>query len=168
VETATVLAALPSDTWSVLPHAGWRRGSSTYAGHVVVGPSGVFVIEAKAWSGTVEVRDGVLRHDGRARATTIADASDAAAAVARILPFVPRNVVHGLLCFERSESLSVAAGAVLVCSTASVLEAIASSPAVLTADEVRRVSLELRLALRPPVPAAPAPIPMRQRWVRTA
>ena len=41
--TATVLAALPRDTWSVLPHAGWRRGSSTYVGHVVVGPAGVFV-----------------------------------------------------------------------------------------------------------------------------
>ena len=171
VETATVLAALPRDTWCVLPHAGWRRGSSTYAGHVVVGPTGVFVIEAKAWAGMVEVRDGVLRHDGRARATTIADASDSAGAVARILPFVPRDVVRGALCFERGEWLSVTAGAVLVCSTSSILEAIASAPTVLAPDEVRRVSLELQLALHPPIPISDVPAtrtPAQQRWVRTA
>ena len=155
VETAAVLAALPRDTWSVLPHAGWRRGSSTYVGHVVVGPSGVFVIEAKAWAGMVEVRDGVLRHDGRARATTIADASDSAGAVARILPFVPRGVVRGALCFERGEWLSVTAGAVLVCSTSSILEADRLGP-----DRPRARRGQARVAR---APAGPAPADPDQR-----
>jgi len=168
--TAAALAALPRDTWSVIEHAGWRRASSTYVGHVVVGPSGIFVVDSKAWSGTVEVCDGVLRHDGRARATTVADSADSAGAVARLLPFVPRTALHPVLCFERREGLSVAAGSVLVCTTATLLELIVSAPAVLAVDEVRRVSLELQLALRPPSLAPPAPVHARarHRWVRSA
>ena len=149
--TAALLAALPRDTWCVIEHAGWRRASATYVGHVVVGAAGVFVVDSKAWTGTVEVRDGVLRHDGRARATTIADAADSAGAVARLLPFVPRSAVRSVLCFEGPDRLSAVSGSVLLSSTSTVLELLGSLPAVLTPDEVRRVSLELQLALHPPV-----------------
>ena len=117
VETATVLAALPRDTWSVFRTPAGGADPRRTPAMSWSAPPASSSIEAKAWAGMVEVRDGVLRHDGRARATTVADASDAAGAVARILPFVSRDVVRGALCFERGERLSVTAGAVLVCST---------------------------------------------------
>ncbi len=40
--------------------------------HIVVGPSGVFVIDSKNWEGQVDVRQGVFRHNGRRREREIA------------------------------------------------------------------------------------------------
>jgi hypothetical protein len=40
-------------------------GSRQNPDHVVVGPSGVFVIETKSWRGSVEFRDGRLYADGK-------------------------------------------------------------------------------------------------------
>src|SRR3954462_15052215 len=35
--------------------------------HLLVGPAGVFVVDAKNWSGSVEVKDRTLRQNGRSR-----------------------------------------------------------------------------------------------------
>ena len=48
--------------------------------HVVVGPSGVFVVDTKNWSGRIEVRVGVLRQDGRSREKAVTGVADAARA----------------------------------------------------------------------------------------
>lgn len=139
---ATLLAMLPNDGWRLL-------------GQVAVGPSGVFVIETRGWSGTVEVRDGVLRHDGRARSTAVADTADSASAVGRLLPSLPPELVYGVLCFVRSEPLAGSVGSVVVCSSASLGAALAARPAVLTRAQVRRIAVELgaRVPVRPAAPA---------------
>jgi hypothetical protein len=145
-----LLAALPCEQWSVV-------------GHVVVGPSGVFVIDAKGWSGTVEVRDGVLRHEGRARATTVADATDAASQIAHLVPGLPAGVVRPVLCFVRPELLVETASGVLVCSTAALLEVLMSGPTVLTPAEARSLAAELERELRVVVGPRPVSAARRQR-----
>ena len=149
------LAGLPSDEWSVL-------------GNVVVGPAGVFVIVAKGWSGNVEVRDGVLRHEGRARGLTVADATDAASDVAHLVPDLPDGVVQPVLCFVRAERLIECASGVLVCSTAGLLDTLMLRSRVLACDDVRRISAALEHELRlvgHPQPVATVHRPRREPTV---
>jgi hypothetical protein len=153
--TSSLLARLPAEAWAVF-------GASGTVGHVVVGPAGLFVISTKGWSGVVEVRDDVLRHDGRARATVVADAVDAASAMSRLVPMLPRAQVRSVLCFVRAEPLSTRAAGVLVSSTASLLETLTSLPPALTPGDVRRASVELRRALPSTEPTA------RELWAWTA
>lgn len=42
---------------------GWLRHGADYD-HVVVGPSGLFLVETKFWAGTIAVRDGRIMCDG--------------------------------------------------------------------------------------------------------
>lgn len=42
---------------------GWLRQGADYD-HVVVGPSGLFLVETKFWAGTIAVRDGRIKCDG--------------------------------------------------------------------------------------------------------
>ena len=152
---AALLAGLPPDGWGVL-------------GNVVVGPSGVYVVVAKGWSGSVEVRDGVLRHEGRARGLTVAAAADAASQVAHLAEDLPAGLVRPVLCFVRAERLADLASGVLVCSTAGLLDALLTRPTVLSPGEVRRISavLERELCLvGGPEPAAIAYRPRREPTV---
>jgi hypothetical protein len=69
-QTAAALAPLADQGWRILHDRRWP-GSTTGANvdHLAIGPGGVFVIDSKHWSGTVQVRDGRLwcgdddRHD---------------------------------------------------------------------------------------------------------
>ena len=69
-QTAAALAPLADQGWRILHDRCWP-GSTTGANvdHLAIGPGGVFVIDSKHWSGTIQVRDGRLwcgdddRHD---------------------------------------------------------------------------------------------------------
>ncbi len=162
--TSSLLAQLPADMWAVVTDAQSTVGLPGNVGQVAIGPPGIFAIGTKGWSGTVEVRDDVLRHDGRARATAVADAADAAGAVARLVPKVPRGQVRPVLCFVRAEPISARASRVLVCSTSTLVETLTSLPPLLTPAEVRRVAAELGLAL----PARPRPTLPWAAWSASA
>jgi len=153
--TSSLLARLPAEAWAVF-------GGSGKVGHVVVGPAGLFAISAKGWSGAIEVRDEVLRHDGRARATAIADAADAASLVARLVPSVPRAHVRSMLCFVRAEPLATCAAGILLCSSSSLLGTLTSLPPALTPGDVRRASADLRRVLPSAEPTR------RELWAWTA
>ncbi|MFM6852098.1 MAG: nuclease-related domain-containing protein [Terrabacter sp.] len=66
---ANALQALP-DGWVVLHDRLLRPGTSlTNLDHVVVGPGGVFLVDAKNWAGGLSVHDGNLwQHAGRSSA----------------------------------------------------------------------------------------------------
>ncbi|MBW3557350.1 MAG: NERD domain-containing protein [Actinobacteria bacterium] len=77
--------------------------------HLLVGPPGVFVIDAKAWSGDVHVRDGDLRQGGRSRRRAIDSARTAASTVAAALEVLPEKVdVRPALCFVGAARLGQA------------------------------------------------------------
>lgn len=141
--TAEALALLPGESWTVLHDLRWPGRKHANIDHVVVGPPGVFVIDTKNWTGDVAVHDGVLRQNGRARATAVAGAADAAAAVHAVLPGLARSAVFPVLCFVSAEPLSGRSGDVLVCSTANVVELLASRRVSMCPAEARRTAERL-------------------------
>jgi hypothetical protein len=86
--TADALKLLPRDAWTVFHDVRWPGRRYANVDHVVVGPPGVFVIDSKNWSGSVTVRDDVLRQDGRSRERYVAAAADSALAVAELVPLL--------------------------------------------------------------------------------
>ena len=148
VATAHALAAPPASGWFTLHDV--RRPGKRFANidHVVVAPTGVFVIDSKAWSGDVTLRDGVLRQNGYKRGPTIAAAADAASAVAEELPSLPPGVVQPVLCFVGDHEIAGRVGDVMLCTTSNVVQALLTRPAVLDPRSVRRILLALQEALK--------------------
>jgi Nuclease-related domain len=141
VQVARALEALP-EGWTVLHDLAWPGRPRANLDHVVVGPGGVFVVDAKNWSGRVEVRDDVLLQNGRRREPAVASAAEAAIAVQGVVP-VP-NLCMGVLCFVREEPLTGWARDVMVCSTANLVAMLTSRPQVLEPADVRRCADAVR------------------------
>ncbi len=97
--TAAALAALPS-SWVVIHDVAWPGRKLANIDHVVVGTSGVFVIDSKNWTGHVRMEQGVLRQNRYSRAATVRNAVAAAEAVAALIPEVDVDHVHAVLCFS--------------------------------------------------------------------
>jgi hypothetical protein len=85
---ARALEALP-DGWIVLHDLPWPGRQRANLDHVVVGPTGVFVVDAKNWSGRIEVRDGVLSQNGRQRESAVSSVTAAAISVQGIVAPYP-------------------------------------------------------------------------------
>ncbi|MGN6753342.1 MAG: nuclease-related domain-containing protein [Intrasporangium sp.] len=68
---ATELAKLPA-SWQVLHDRLLRPGQSlTNIDHIVIGPSGLYLIDSKNWAGAVSVYNGTLwQHNGASRCRT--------------------------------------------------------------------------------------------------
>lgn len=145
VEVARALESLP-EGWVVLHDLAWPGRPRANLDHVVIGPGGVFVVDAKNWSGRVEVRDQVLLQNGRRREPTVASAAEAAIAVQALLP-VP-NLCMGVLCFVRDEPLTGWARDVMVCSTTNLVEMLGSRPPALEASDMERCVGAVRRATR--------------------
>ena len=128
---AAALSALPSDVWRVFHDLRWPGRSRANLDHVVVGPSGVFVIDTKAWSGAITTGGGVLRQNGRRRDQAVAGVAAAALAVTELVPVPDPTVVKPVLCFAQDEPVFGWVGEVMVCSTANVVTMLTSRPTVL-------------------------------------
>jgi hypothetical protein len=135
IAVAHALEALP-EGWVVLHDLAWPGRPRANLDHVVVGPGGVFVVDAKNWSGRIEVRDQVLLQSGRRREQTVASAAEAAIAVQALMP-VP-SLCMGVLCFVRDEPLSGWARDVMICTTSNLVEMLTSRTHVLEAGDVHR------------------------------
>jgi hypothetical protein len=64
-ETARLLSVLPSG-YHVFHSLQLDHAGVSDFDHIVVGPSGLFVIETKNWSGEIKVKDGVILVNGEA------------------------------------------------------------------------------------------------------
>jgi hypothetical protein len=157
--TARALAALPELDWRVFHDVHWPGRRYANIDHVVVGPGGVFVIDSKAWTGDIEVAEGMLRQNGRRRERHVLAAVDAAVAVAELVPGLDPTAVKPVLCFDRDEPLFGWSREVMVCSTVNVATLLTSRPSVLD-RATRRSTAEalaqsLRAATDPIVPIPP-------------
>ncbi len=141
VEVARALAALPTG-WVVLHDLTWPGRARANIDHVAIGPGGVFVVDAKNWTGSIEVRDQVLRQNGRAREEAVISAAEAAIALQGFAP--TGHLVSGVLCFVRDEAMTGWARDVMVCTTANLVAMLASRPTVLGADDVERCARAVR------------------------
>jgi hypothetical protein len=102
--TEKALARLGSD-YTVF-HDRRIPGSRANIDHIVVGPTGVFVIETKNVKGKVELRRGELFVAGRRKQAFVEEAWREAAAVQSVVPEVLASLgfdVRPLLCFHRAD-----------------------------------------------------------------
>lgn len=160
VAVARALESLP-DGWVVLHDLAWPGRQRANLDHVVIGPGGVFVVDAKHWTGRIAVRDEVLSQNGRRRADAVSSVAAAATAVQQI---VSPYSCGAILCFVRDEPLATSSRNVTVCSTTNLVTMLTSRPTVLAPDDVRRCAEAVRAgtatrAARPassPRPAANA------------
>lgn len=170
-----ILDELRAQGWVVFHDVRWPGRVRANLDHVVVGPAGVFVIDAKNWSGRIQVRDDTFWCHGRRQDRVVAAASDAALAVAGIVSAPAAASVHSALCFVRDEPVAGWCHDVMLCSTANLREMLLTRPPVLTMDQVKLAGLELDLgfqaAARAKVVHAPvsrAPRPPRRPRARAA
>jgi hypothetical protein len=143
--TASALGSLGPD-WIQFHDVRWPGRRLANVDHVVVGPGGVFVIDSKNWSGSIAVRDGVLRQNGYNREPAVAGACDAAVAVAELTGHYAPHV-HPVLCFVGGQDMRGTAREVLVCSDDNVVDLLRSRPAVFEPAHVLEVANRLDVQL---------------------
>ncbi len=131
--------------------------------HVVVGPGGVFVIEAESWAGTIEVRDQVLTQDGQSREQTVDLAARAAIAVQGLVP----GRCFPVICFAGAP-LSGMARDVMICSASTLQLKLLSYSHRLSPDDVRRCVAALEVASGHRAPARRVRVRRERREVRRA
>ena len=156
--TGAALDALRGRGWTTFHDVRWPGRQRANIDHIAVGPSGVFVIDSKNWSGDVRVVDDVLHQGSRRREREVAGAAEAALAVTHFLQGLPAIPV---LCFVRPEPIEGWARDVLVCSTQNLTATLTAQPAVLGPESIRRVSTILERQLASAL--GPTPVPARRR-----
>lgn len=161
---AEVMAPLASDGYY---HLGDRRlpGSDGNIDHVLVGPAGVFVIDAKSWTGELRVLGGTLRQNGHRRDQHIERLRAQALGVVTVLEAAMgerRPLVRPVICFI--EGAEIAARVVIdrvhLLNAGDLVAFARSIPRALDQpgiDEVMRSLLE-RLPARTAPTAAAAPV----------
>lgn len=145
VEVARVLGDLPLG-WFAVHDLPWPGRTRANIDHVVIGPGGVYVVDAKNWSGTIAVKDDVLRQNGHRREEAVVSAAEAAIAIQQVVPTA--STCTGVLCFARDEPIVGWARDVMVCSTSNLRDMLNTRPVVLTADEVARCADAVRAMVR--------------------
>jgi hypothetical protein len=144
--TATALMALPP-SWTVLDDLAWPGRRFENIDHVVIGPSGVFVIDSKSWSGRVE--SGVRLGSGRDRSPTVWGASAAARSVAGLVPSVRPDHVHAVVCVAEGAPRAAWADDVMVCSSDQLVGELIGHAVVLPGGLARAVAADVGRRLRP-------------------
>ena len=132
---AEKLEELTARGWLVLHDVRWPGRPKANLDHVLVGPGGVIVIDAKNWTGSVEVRNGILRQNGCTRARSTDSALQQAAAVTALVAPWHRQLVQAWLCLVQQPDLDgVASNGVRICGLNSLIAAVEALPNVLSAD----------------------------------
>jgi hypothetical protein len=153
--TAAVLAALPPG-WIALHDVRWPGRRLANVDHVLIGPTGVFVIDSKNWTGRIGLDGGHLRQNGYSREKAVAGAADATLAVSELIsPYAAW--VHPVLCFVGQDHLSGYCREVMVCSTANLVGMLSTRPVVFTPEQVGYLHGQLDIGLRRTAPRQALP-----------
>jgi hypothetical protein len=153
--TANRLSQLTPHGWFLLHDVHWPGRPLANLDHVLVGPGGVVVVDAKNWSGNVEVRDGVLRQNGYTRNPAVDGALGQAAAVAALLSPPHRHLVRCIICLTGQPDLGeVTESGVEVLGINRVVARIAALPAALDQQAVVGVYSQLGQQLTQPQSSA--------------
>jgi hypothetical protein len=129
---ADKLSELVPRGWYVLHDVHWPGRPKANLDHVLVGPGGVVVVDAKNWTGEVRVASGVLWQGRYARTQAVEGALAQCAAVASVLSPPHRRLVRPLICMAAQPDLfGVTNSDVAVAGAQRVVGAIESLPAVL-------------------------------------
>ena len=126
------LSLLVMHGWFLLHDVHWPGRPRANLDHVLVGPGGVVVVDAKNWTGEVRVSAGVLWQGRFARTQSVEGALAQCAAVASVLTPPHRRLVRPLICLAgQPELFAVTNADVAVAGAERVVEAVLALPAVL-------------------------------------
>ncbi len=102
---AEKLSELVPRGWYVLHDVYWPGRPKANLDHVLVGPGGVVVVDAKNWTGEVRVASGVLWQGRYARTQAVEGALAQCAAVASVMAPPHRRLVRPLICMAAQPDL---------------------------------------------------------------
>lgn len=131
----------------------WRADPASLVNvdHLIIGPAGVFVVDAKNWAGRIEVRGNFLLQDGVARDERLIALQWLTHRVEDVLVsagFAHRP--HALVCFGTPQpSLPPGVGRVLLSDVDSIVGLIESRPVALSPEQVRTITELLAYAFPP-------------------
>lgn len=131
--------------WLSLHDVHWPGRPKANIDHILVGPGGVLIVDAKNWSGDVRLRDGVLRQNGYSREQEASGVLRQSAALAALLEPGHRRLVQGWICLVgQPEFHGATSTGVRVEGLNSLRSAVAGLPAVLDPALVPAVHMYLR------------------------
>lgn len=123
--------------WFLLTDVNWPGRPAARLDHVLVGPGGVVVVDAKTWTGEVSVSAGVLWQGRFARTQSVEGALAQCAAVAAVLAAPHRRFVRPLICLtEQAGVFGITNSDVAVAGVDRVVAAVLSLPDVLDQQTV--------------------------------
>lgn len=126
------LSRLIPHGWYLLNDVHWPGRPKANLDHVLVGPGGVVVIDAKNWTGEVRVSAGVLWQGRFARTQSVDGALAQCAAVASVLAPPHRRFVRPLICLAGQPDLfGITNSDVAVAGADRVVAAVLALPPVL-------------------------------------
>jgi hypothetical protein len=164
--TAAVLAGLASRGYVVLDDLS-IPGSKANIDHVVVGPSGVTVIETKAYTGQLRINDGTIWHGRYPLRKELAAAAFEADKVREVVAATGWSVtIRSLVCIHGAEVPVDRTGAldgVELCGPLDLLARIEAAPALLAPEHVAHLVRVIEEALPPQRIPAPPPAPAASR-----
>lgn len=148
---AAVLEGLGAHGWRVIHDVHWPGRPLANLDHVAVGPGGIVVIDAKNWTGTVTVRDGVLRQNGYRRDQVAANACSSAGAVTAMVAPQHRAAVRAAVCMvQQSFDPQVLPPGALLVGLYQLGAWLRSLPVVLQPNEIAVIHEYLRTELGGP------------------
>ena len=153
-----LLRDLARDGYAVLRHVGTRDGAGPIDA-VVVGPSGVYVIETRDWRGNIhQATKGRLMCNGQDRSSTIDEAIAEAGEIRRLVePLGIRSVDAIVALADARVRHPMTFRRVRVTSARDAVALIRSAPTRLTREQVARVSSALLRPMSRPL-TRPTPV----------
>ncbi|HEX4699230.1 MAG TPA: nuclease-related domain-containing protein [Actinomycetes bacterium] len=138
----------------------WPGRQRANIDHIAVGPPGIFVVDAKNWSGSVTVRDGMIRQNGYRRDKELAGTKRAAEDVGALLhlPWALHVIPAIALAGAGSGNVDNCQG-VTVVAHEQLVDWANGLPPRLTPGDVLGIAGHLRNAM----PPAAVPVPRRTR-----
>jgi hypothetical protein len=150
--TAQALALLPSDEWTVFRDVRWV-GQQEAIEYVVVGPGGIFVVDATTTAASVKVRRDVMKEKGRRRDKLVSGVIGDARTIGGLVPGLDPARVRPVLCFARDERIMGWGRNVMVCSTSTLVPMLLTHPTVLDYAERQLICANVEAMIRASVPA---------------
>jgi hypothetical protein len=147
------LSKLATSGFHHLDDRRWREdpGNKVNLDHLVVGPAGVFVVDAKNWAGRVEVRGTNLLQNGRHcddRLIALAWLTNRVEEILLAAGYAHRP--HPVVCFAASQpALPPALGRAVLTDVDRVAALLAARPVVLTPAEIGHIADLLAYAFPP-------------------
>lgn len=135
-----VLAELVPCGWKQLHGVNWPGRPHAGFDHVLVGPGGIVVVDAKDWTGEVRVVSGALWQDRYSRPQAVEGALAQCAALTSVVPPRYRRLVRPLICMTAQRNLfGITRTDVAVVGPGQMVRALGLLPRVLDQEAVAEI-----------------------------